>query len=991
MKKLNNLHYLLKMHLTNLACAVRILVFVFFIILNFSLHTQAQSGSPIFWHFTTEDGLPSSEVYFALQDSKGAMWFATDHGVTRYNGYEFRTFTTKDGLSDNTVFKLFEDDKKRVWMLTFSGKIFYFENNTIHPYKYNGLLNKANENIIPLGIFVDRDENIFVTFLGKGELKIDSLGMPRWKFPESEFLPQKYFIDEFDPASLLISASYNYTDKKGHPVMVLHTRNSKTDTISFPTVSTGKFNAIRIGEGRMLYALANSLYEINGREVKFLSNVPFEVSFLMKEKNSKRIWVGTANGVYCYDDENFNSLSQHYLEKKSVSGITCDNEGGYWFTTLNDGVYYLPSDAVHGIFFSEEFLQKPLCFTLAGSSSAYAAYNGGALVELKEGKGKMIYRPPINTELSFAASNIYLDAGSQKIYLAQSQAGYISSGSFHFFKNKLPRGLQTNFLKHSDGSLYCCGSSFIFKVQNDSLAILKYVGQRINCIAETPDHHFLLGKNSGVLLYNEQTGQTTEFNKALNNVRIDDIQPIHAGFCFSTKGKGVLFFVNNHFESIDESKGLCSDLVSKLFVNGNDVWCATNKGVGHIHFSDFEKFQYSISGIHSSDGLLSDEINDIIELNDAMYVATKSGISFFNKNVDFVNHIQPIVQVTSLRVNNTDTTLQNNLEFSHNQNNLKIGFSGVSYRSKEKIRYHYMLSNGSDTISEFTPNRDVEFLSLAPGHYTFGIAAINNSGVFSTQQEFSFYIHPAWWQTGWFRILLLVMIVAAIYMVYKNQVRKIREKFEIERNEASLHLTALRAQMNPHFIFNMMSSIRHYMHNNDTASAEKYLTSFAKHLRNTLDNSEVQEISLEEELSALKIYAELEKQGVENEFEFTIRCDERLDTNETMVPSLLLQPFVENAIKHGIGKLDGAGKILVEIKKCDDLIFISIEDNGVGRKESEKWNSMNNGKHISHGTANTFDRITAFNKAYNKNIVATVIDLTGENGKAKGTRVEIRV
>ncbi len=969
---------------------LRAFVFFLFINLSDSLSLQAQTNSPIFRHFTTEDGLPSSEVYFAMQDSKGSMWFATDRGVTRYNGYEFRTFTTKDGLPDNTVFKLFEDDKGQIWMLSFSGKIFILENNKIHSYQYNSLLNNANENILPLGIFVDHNEDVFVTFQGKGELKIDGHGIPSWRFPEADFFPQQYFIHDFDSGPMLISSSYNYNDKKGHPVKIIHRHGENTDTIFFPIVSTGKFNAIRWGNNKMIYALAKSLYEVKEKSIKFLANVPFEVSFLMKEKTTSRLWVGTSNGVYCYDNANFTSPSQHYLEKKSITGITCDNEGGYWFTTLEDGIYYLPGDVVHGIVFNEEYLQKPLCLGAGNSKNIYAAYRGGALVELKEGKGKLIYLPAGEKEYLFSINSLYADTLRERIYVSQSLSGYFSAGSFHFFHNQWQRGLQTNFLKRSNGDLYCCGSSFIFKTGDDSLTEIKIAWQRINCIEETENHELLLGCNSGVLVYNEHKDQLSAFHKELN-IRVDDIKWFQHSICFSTKGRGILFLVDGKITAIDENKGLSSDLVSKLFVHGNDVWCSTNKGISHIHFNDFKKFDYSISTIHASDGLLSDEINDIIELHDTIYVATKTGISFFNKHADFVNHTAPLVLVTSLRVNNADTTVAGKLELLHNQNNIRIGFNGISFRSSEKVSYHYLLTDGTDTLSEFTSNRDVEFLSLVPGHYTFGVSAINNSGVMSQPSVLAFFIRPAWWQTWWFRTLIFILIVAIVYIVYKNQVRKLREKFATERNQASLHLTALRAQMNPHFIFNMMSSIRHYMQNNDTASAEKYLTSFAKHMRNTLDNSEVQEISLEEELSALKIYAELERQGVENGFEFIIRCDEGIDMDETMLPSLLLQPFVENAIKHGISRMNGAGRIVIEIKKINGSILIAVEDNGVGRNDSSKWNKEHIGKHTSHGTAITLDRITAYNKAYNKNIVATVIDLTDDSGKGIGTRVEIRV
>jgi hypothetical protein len=964
--------------------------FLLWNVLAIAFHVNAQSGSPVFRHFTTEDGLPSSEVYFALQDAKGYMWFATDHGVARFNGYEFQAFTTKDGLSDNTVFKLFEDRKGRIWMLTFSGKIFYFENDTIHSYKYNHLVNKTNENIIPLGIFVEPDDAVHISFLTKGIMKIDSHGNIGWRFLDYEYTTQKYFIDELDTAALLVSLTYNDVDKKGHPVKIIYSGKTGLDTVYFPSVVTGKFNAARFSRNKMIYSLAKSLYESSGNTVKFLAEVPFEVTFLMKEKRNDRLWVGTANGVYCYDNGSFLQPTQHYLETKSISGIMGDREGGYWFTTLEDGIYYLPGDAIHGIYFAEEYLQKPLCLAKGMGSTGYAGYRGGALVELKGGRGKMIYHPQEDHKNMLYLNSLYPDTIENKIYFSQTSPGYFSDGKFHLFRNHIPRGLQTNFLKRADGNLFCSGSSFVFKKQADSLACVKVTYQRINCLFDTDDHQLLLGCNSGALIYNEKTDQTTVFNKELNDIRVTDIQRVQNNVCFSTRGKGVLFFVNGKFKVIDESKGLCSDLVTKLFVKGNDVWCATNSGVSRIQFSDFKKFVFTISNIRAGDGLLSDEIKDIMEINDTMYVATKSGISFFDKNSDFINHTRPQIEFTSLQVNNSNTGMSDALKFSHNRNNIKIGFAGISHRSNKKIMYHYKLLNGADTLSEVTANRDVEFLSLRPGHYTFMVAASNSSGIESEPARFSFFIQPAWWQTWWFKLLLAAGFIAVVYIVYRNQLKKLREKFTVERTQASLHLTALRAQMNPHFIFNIMNSIRQYMQNNNSASAEKYLSSFAKHLRNTLDNSEVQEISLEEEIDALKIYAELEMQGIENGFEFEIQCDKEISLSETMLPSLLLQPFVENAIKHGIHGMNGKGKITVCLKQIEHSILIVIEDNGIGREEASKQNLERKGKHISHGTRMAFDRIEAYNKAYNKKIKATIVDLT-KSGKSTGTRVEIRV
>jgi sensor histidine kinase YesM len=181
------------------------------------------------------------------------------------------------------------------------------------------------------------------------------------------------------------------------------------------------------------------------------------------------------------------------------------------------------------------------------------------------------------------------------------------------------------------------------------------------------------------------------------------------------------------------------------------------------------------------------------------------------------------------------------------------------------------------------------------------------------------------------------------------------------------------------------------MLSHDIKSAEKYLTSFSKLVRYTLDNSEVQEVTLEEELNAIRSYVELERQRFENGFEFEINCEKEIDLQDTMLLSMLLQPFVENSIKHGISTMPSGGRILIEVRKTGTSILISIEDNGIGIEQSLTWNNEIKNSHVSHGTSISFERIQAYNKVYNKNIEARIVNLKGIEGKSIGTRVEILI
>jgi two-component system sensor histidine kinase YesM len=170
-------------------------------------------------------------------------------------------------------------------------------------------------------------------------------------------------------------------------------------------------------------------------------------------------------------------------------------------------------------------------------------------------------------------------------------------------------------------------------------------------------------------------------------------------------------------------------------------------------------------------------------------------------------------------------------------------------------------------------------------------------------------------------------------------------------------------------------------------SAEKYLTSFSRLVRYTLDNSEVQEITLEEELNALKSYAELEMQRFDNGFDFSIHCSEKIDQVETVLPSMVLQPYLENAIKHGINRTDLKGKISIDVKRTNENILIAIEDNGVGIPES--YSATHSNSTNPHGTTINAERIKAYNRLFKKKIVTRIINLKNGDGVSKGTRVEI--
>ena len=220
-----------------------------------------------------------------------------------------------------------------------------------------------------------------------------------------------------------------------------------------------------------------------------------------------------------------------------------------------------------------------------------------------------------------------------------------------------------------------------------------------------------------------------------------------------------------------------------------------------------------------------------------------------------------------------------------------------------------------------------------------------------------------------------------LFIGYKRRrsAKEIQNELLLKAKISDTEMRALRLQLNPHFIFNSLNSISDYIGKNDIKTADYYLAKFAKLMRGILENSEEKEIPLADELKMLELYMQLESSRLNHKFTFEIKVEQGIDPETTLVPPLILQPFVENSIWHGLAQKDGAGKIIIEVTKENAMLNCIVEDDGIGRKNA----STSNGK--SYGMKITKDRIELLNKFKNTNASVNLIDLE------KGTRVEVKL
>jgi ligand-binding sensor domain-containing protein len=333
------------------------------------------------------------------------------------------------------------------------------------------------------------------------------------------------------------------------------------------------------------------------------------------------------------------------------------------------------------------------------------------------------------------------------------------------------------------------------------------------------------------------------------------------------------------------------------------------------------------------------------------------------------------------------------VHLSYKQNFISIEFKSLQYH-QEKIRYYYQLE-GVDENWVLTDNILVaKYTNLPPGNYLFKVQAVNTAGTFSNHiSTLQIFIKPAFWQTGWFKLLCLLLAASLVYLYFRLRISGIKKEAKqreaIQQQIAQLEMKALRAQMNPHFIFNALNSIQTFMMKSETEQALSYLSRFAKLIRNVLDNSQLNNITVAQEVGVLENYMELEKLRFTDEFEYEIIVDPSLDANMVEVPTMIIQPFVENAIWHGLLHEKSKGKLTITFKKVDDRILCTIEDNGIGREKSAAMKRLNKPRHQSRGLQITRDRLSLYNSRFNVDASFDIEDLTGEDGKAQGTRVNL--
>lgn len=423
-----------------------------------------------------------------------------------------------------------------------------------------------------------------------------------------------------------------------------------------------------------------------------------------------------------------------------------------------------------------------------------------------------------------------------------------------------------------------------------------------------------------------------------------------------------------------------------------NLWASSNRGLTRLNPITGEVKNYTID-----DGLQSSEFNG------GAYFKSKSGEMFFG-GVNGFNAFHPdsvrdnpyIPPVVITTVKRFDERIRppgdgaSPVEFSYKDDFVSFEFAALDYTNPEKNQYAYRLEGLREDWIYCGNQRYATFTNLKPGRYVFRVKGSNNDGIWNEAgAALEFIVTPPFWQTWWFRWLSVAIGLTSFLLFFRFLSAKQKAKAELDRKFAELKLQALRAQMNPHFIFNTINSIQYYISSNEQKAAHQYLSKFAKLMRMTLDNSEKSMLTVQDELDALKLYLELESLRFEGKFTYELDVDPKIDVHNTEIPALLIQPFVENAIQHGLRFKRTKGALSIQLKAADRAIICLIEDNGIGIEKALELKSKQNGQHKSAGMKVTRERLETLNALKRNGRSIEIIDLSKRKGNTQGTRVKI--
>ena len=931
-----------------------------YIVLLFSLLIQyfVSSQEYSYTNFSTEDGLPSSIVYHAFQDSKGYIWFATDNGVSRFNGISFKNFDLNDGLPKNTVLEIYEDYKGRIWFVTVIAELAYFENGKIYSYKHNKKISTIfykKKLTLKSSFYIDSLDNIYIGKQYSGIYKISKNG-------EISFIltSKKSTINNFNPINDFL---------------------------------------IKLDSNKYYYSNSKNLYSFDGSNITNHIQFDTEIKWLSKDKKNNLWLCNDDGGAIFYKNGNLSNPINKHLKNYIVSSVLQDNNDDYWFTTMNNGIFYLSLKNIFSYTVKNGLLNNNIKSIEIDNNNIWIAYNSNKISKLNKNKFTHI---EVSNNDNVKIKKLLYDKNKKQLLIGSSDYLFVINNKKterRPSKNKFNSTEIDGNININDIAINNKGNYYVLACKNGielykNNKLNKYLGDlsifslNTNSILFDNDSSIWLGTINGLWKYeNKLFIDYGRINKKFK-ITVLDIIKYKNKLIIATKGGGILIYNNNKITQLTKNNGLSSNTITTLLITDNNkLWAGSINGLNSIVLNDNDNYIINNQNFYK---LISNEIRDIKKNKNRLIIATNKGLYFFDYKKQFKKPIKVPLYLNNIKINGIDTVIKSNYVLHSNQNNIEITFEAVFFKKVLNLQYRYKIL-GLDTNWITTKNNIIRLSKLQYGDYKVIIKVFDfNNDILTNKHIIKIKIKKPLWIQEFMIGIYIISILVLFYILYLVRMKKVQQKMIIEQDINWHKKQALFSQMNPHFLFNALNSINNYILHNEKRAASKHLSKLSVLIRRILENSQNEYILLENEIATNKLYLEIEKLRLKNKFEFEFIIDKDIDTHSMKIPGMILQPFLENSVWHGIQLLDKKGIITINLKKKKHTIIITVKDNGIGREKTKEIKNKTKSTHKSLGINIVRKRINLMKKHLNKDISIEYIDIY-EKENPMGTSVIITI
>ncbi len=978
--------------------------------------------------------------YYHYHDSEGFVWISSINGLNRFNGNKAKQYHPDPHDSTSLADKFiqstfFEDSNKDLWFVTYTAIHRY--NRKQDNFDRFWLTNDEGKKITDNYKAFHLERDSFLWVYAEPDIYRVNIRDPQ----KTEHIAQSNFVHHFVGVDSLGFLSHIFSlDNKNVGLNLFTLKNNQiTSKQYFPFIDPLKKDSIEFRQA--LFENPENIWLTSNRGLIKWNAIQDTFYILNRMKNAygsvikldqENLLLSMANNQLYKVNKKELSLSPYLLKPvdnplatsfdHEIRHLSLDREKVLWMTAHPNGIIYthleknkfksIPRNVIPNLgpdFKFENFIETD-------DGKIWAFHNQGlAIFSPDKQLIRSISCPTIYYNCEFINHGFKDQDG--KIWVA------LDNGIAYFDNKK--NGFQ--FLPSSKGHSFL----YIYQLKNGTL-----LGSTLN------KGLFEISSKKDKWTLNhisKEKGYTTIFEDRLNQIYVNkqnssiDVFALKEGAIIKQDSLDIHTPVNCFYESNDEktlwigtSIGLgkfdknnlhkviqysttkdslpSNNILGIIPHNKHELLLSTDNGLAFYNIKT-----KSVKSFSLEDGMLSNQFSEYAFLklkNGETWFGGPNGITIVPEKVVSSFNINSQIIFSDIKINgeirqdlyfqdsitsNINQIKEINLDYT--QNSISIQFRATDYSAPNntQIRYKLELEGDNDNwaYTEKGESGSILYPQLNPGKYTFIAQGANGEGQWGIARIIQIEILPPIWKTWWFISLAILAGLGLILFLAKLRINQIQKTSDLKTKIAENKMAALVAQMNPHFIFNSLQSINSYILKNDKQQASEYLGRFSKLMRMILENSRNSTHPLQQEIDLLNLYLKVEAQRFKIPFEHSIIIDENIDPYETLIPAMMLQPFIENAIWHGISHKTETGQIKVTISSKNNLLKCAVEDNGVGRKKAAEISIQKRKSHTSRATEIITDRLKLLFPNDHDRCTIEYIDLFDENQNPTGTRVEI--